>query len=143
MSLKGSFSKLSTLREGLARVQGYGVDAVAESAANELARVVDKQFEQGRGPDGKRWARLANGEASHLEETKEMRETVTVVPTVKAIDGRITGKRGQARFHQNGTSKMPARPLVPEPNEPLPDRWSKPLAKVAAKTITALIRTKR
>lgn len=142
MTLKGSFSKLAKLREGLARVQGYGVDAVAEAGANELARTVDKQFEQGGGPDGKRWAKLASGEASHLQDTKEMRETVTVVHAVKAISGRISGKRGQARFHQSGTAKMPARPLVPEEN-PLPQRWAKPLAKAASKTLKALIKNKR
>lgn len=140
MKLTGSFAQLAKLRAGLERLEQQGVEAVAEAGATALRKVVDAQYERGKGPDGQRWAPLASGEASHLTDTHEMRDTTTVVHGVRGITTRMSGKRGQARFHQRGTKKTPARPLVPETDAPLPQSWAEPLQKAGTTALTKLLK---
>jgi hypothetical protein len=140
VKLTGSFAQLAKLREGLARLEQQGVEAVAEAGAKSLRKVVEAEYRQGKGPDGERWAPLASGDASHLTDTREMRDTTTVVHGVSGITTRIAGKRNQAVYHQYGTKKMPARPLVPKTDEPLPKSWAEPLQQAGTKALKALLR---
>jgi hypothetical protein len=118
------FAKLERLIANLETLASDGADDASAAAASAVEKVVEAEYTEGKGPDGKRWADKADGTASHLQKTGAMRSATQVVPGVKGVSVRIPKPGG---FHQGGTSRMPARPLVPE-GEPLPPSWEQPVA---------------
>ena len=128
------FAKLSRLIANLDTLGLSGADDVSEEAASNIANVIDTQYQEGRGPDGKNWAPKADGTASHLQETGAMRAG-TKVSGVKGVAGvRVTIPK-PGGFHQGGTVKMDARPLVPEDGA-LPETWAKAVSDAAKSVVT-------
>lgn len=118
------FAQLSKLIANLETLAEDGIEVASVAAAGAVEKVVEAEYTEGKGPDGKPWAAKADGTPSHLQKSGAMRSGSQVVPGVKGVTVRIPKPGG---FHQGGTVKMDARPLVPE-GEQLPPQWEQPVA---------------
>ena len=124
------FAQLARLIENLGGLAEKGTEAVAEKLEPAINQVIQAEYDQGKGPDGSTWAAKADGSASHLQKTGAMRSGTEVVRGVKGVSVRVPKPGG---YHQGGTSRMPARKLVPD-GEPLPPDWAK-AAEEATRTV--------
>lgn len=115
------FAELTRLISNLETLADKGTDAVVAKLEPAISGVLQAEYEQGKGPDGHTWANKADGSPSHLQKSGDMRAGSQVVAGVKGVTVRIPKPGG---FHQGGTSRMPARPLVPE-GDSLPPDWQK------------------
>jgi hypothetical protein len=115
------FAQLAKLIENLETLGEKGAEAVGQKLEPALNQVLQSEYEQGKGPDGQGWAHKADGSPSHLQKSGDMRRESKVVAGVKGVSVRIPKPGG---FHQAGTSRMPARPLVPS-GDSLPPDWQK------------------
>lgn len=126
------FAELGKLIGNLETLASKGAEVVAEKLEPKLQAVLEAEYEQGRGPDGQTWAPLkADGSASHLQESGAMRAGTQVVRGVKGVSVRVPKPGG---FHQDGTSRMTARPLVPS-GDTLPESWAKAAEETALEVI--------
>lgn len=115
-NLAGALRSLGSL-EKLIDELGTLPRKVAIDAAPRLTKLLRKQFADGTDPYGRRWARLANGRASHLTETRRLRNQARATPMVGGRMGiRFSfGTRALiAFFHQHGTRNMPSRKILPQ-----------------------------
>lgn len=128
-----AFARLGALIANLESLASGGSARVSEAAAKAVERVLEKQYTEGKGPDGQGWKAKADGQPSLLQESGRMRAGTQAVAGVKGITVRIPKPGG---FHQGGTVKMPARPLVPS-GDALPPAWEKPIADAIREAITS------
>ena len=115
------FARLAALIGNLSELAENGSAAVAAKLEPALQQVIESEYEQGHGPDGQQWAHKADGSPSHLQKSGDMRRSSNAVKGVSGVTVRIPKPGG---FHQSGTERMPARPLVPA-GESLPPDWQK------------------
>jgi hypothetical protein len=126
------FAKLAHLIAGLGSLGESGTEVVSTELAPAVQELLDNQYSEGRGPDGKTWAPLkANGRPSHLQDTTDMSANTRALRGVRGVDVRAPSPAG---FHQDGTSRMEARPLVPD-GEMLPPEWEAALSETASAVI--------
>ena len=142
MSLKGDFEALDRLVKNLGELSKKALPEISIKGAIVIGEVIQEQYAQGRAPWGNQWAPLAESTVAKgrtpppLDDTGNMKRKSKTVPTVKGIRTRIPSP---APFHQSGTSKMPARPLVPY-GDMLPPSWAKPLEAVGAQVIKSTLK---
>lgn len=122
---------LGKLIANLDELANHGGDAVAAKLEPAIKQVVEAQYDQGKGPDGEKWADKADGSPSNLQKSGAMRSGSQVIAGVKGVSVRIPKPGG---FHQGGTSRMPARPLVPDGDQ-LPPEWERAAQEAAANVI--------
>lgn len=121
------FDQLARNVERLARVPSR----VAAAAAPEIARLIDLQFAEGHDPYGRAWAplkpsTLARGRRPPpLTDRGKMRGGVQVRPMPGAGLEISFADPVPAIFHQYGTRKMVARPLLPRGT--FPATWARAL----------------
>lgn len=102
--------------------------AIAAAAAPRLRAVQAAQIAGARTPYGAAWAPLADGGAAktdiaaRVELRAEGASIVTETDTV-------------ASFHNSGTSRMPARPLIPSEAGGIPEAWRRELDAAADKVM--------
>ncbi len=89
---------------------------MARVAASALTAKLQAGFDAGSDPYGNGWAPLATGGASHLEKSGAMRAGTRVVPA--SGSGLNMLAPSPANFHQSGTSRMPARRVLPDNGVP-------------------------
>lgn len=130
------FAQLSRLIANLETLADNGAEAASVAAAGAVEKVVEAEYTEGKGPDGKPWAAKADGTPSHLQKSGAMRSGSQVVPGVKGVTVRIPKPGG---FHQGGTSRMASRPLVPDGDQ-LPPQWEQPVAEAVRRVITDGVR---
>jgi hypothetical protein len=130
------FAELASLIANLDNLAENGADAVAAKLEPALQGVIDREYEQGRGPSGETWKAKQDGQPSHLQKSGAMRAGTQVVRGVKGISVKIPSPGG---YHQGGTSRMAARPLVPD-GDPLPPEWEKAAEQAAIETIVGSLK---
>lgn len=119
------------------------IPSIAAEAIPEIARLIEEQFEQGHDPYGKPWAplrpaTLAKGRhPPPLTDTGYMRESVYVTATSDGL--RITVD-GPSFFHQHGTDRMRARPILPDKQARLPESWERAIDDAAARAVAKVTR---
>lgn len=124
---KGDLAGLRELAENLRKLGGVPSRA-SRAASEKIAEVIQDQFDAGVDPYGEPWAPLAPSTLERkqgpgiLDETGAMRESIDVSP-MSGAGVKVTIGEDYARFHQEGTSRMPARKILPE--EELPDTWAR------------------
>lgn len=102
------------------------VDAIALESSIEIFETIDSLFTLGADPYGETWAPLAPATiakgrtAPPLTDTGKMRESLRVNASQSAIVASIDDPAG---YHQSGTQRMPARPVLPDDARGLPDAW--------------------
>ncbi len=98
---------------------------VAEIAAPAITVELQREFTRGVDPHGRKWRKLATGKASHLEESGRLRRgtRASPLPGKRAGVRILFGSRAKiAGLHQVGTSRMPARRILPDKG--MPASWS-------------------
>ena len=99
----------------------------ATDAADNISDLIDAQFDAGVGPWGNPWAPLAESTKRKGRQDPPLDdEGVLRSPVVEALQGagiRISYDEDYAEFHQNGTSRMPQRMLVP-PEGTISPAWN-------------------
>lgn len=77
---------------------------------------IKNNFEQERSPDGTPWAQLAPATVKQKRTSYILRETLALFNSVRVVvqslEVRVLVDAFYAVFHQEGTSKMAARPFV-------------------------------
>lgn len=130
------FAQLSRLIANLEQLADNGAETSSAAAAEAVEKVVEAEYTEGKGPDGKPWAAKADGTASHLQKSRAMRSGTQVVPGVKGVSVRVPKPGG---FHQGGTKRMDARAIVPE-GEQLPPEWERPVADAVSAVVAKALK---
>lgn len=122
------FERLNAIADILVQVV-RAPELVAEKAAPKIAEKMEEQAELGLDPYGARWAPLADGSASYLYDSGDMREGTDAVSAGATI---IATAPSPAEFHQHGTHRMPARPVLPNEEQGLPQSWQEAIDEAKA-----------
>jgi len=130
MRMNGNFDRLIGIREGLERLTNEGMKGIEHRAAVAIDLQLEKQFVAGESAAGERWANKVDGSPSHLQKTTKMRRSKRVA----GVGGIKVSLDKPAGFHQGGTKKMVARPIVPVGNE-LPPNWDKAIRGAAREVL--------
>lgn len=115
----GDFAGLETLRGALEGLEDV-IPRICDKAGEKIEAAVDAQFSAGTDPYGTPWAPLASGQPSHLTKSGGMRSSVVVVVGTDRIETIVADPAG---YHQGGTRRMVARPIIPTEARGLPDTW--------------------
>ena len=108
----------------------------ADLAAPKISQNVQDEFTAGTSPTGDTWAPLKSGGASHLDKTGSMRSKLQVTADGLVVRGKLYAP---ANIHQYGSKRgVPARPLFPMPDKPLPDSWDASLTEAASEAFAQL-----
>jgi hypothetical protein len=89
-------------------------------AAPGIKDAVEEQFVGGIDSYGKKWKPKVSGAPSRLVKTGELSESVIVTPLPNGIA--VTVEDFKATFHQGGTTRMVARPILPTKTR-TPPQW--------------------
>lgn len=109
MSLKNPRT-ISEAIEGLRRLPDELRAKASAQIATDLESLILANWNAGRTPYGGSWAPKKDGSSSRLYDTGEMQSSLSVTPTNTGVVVKIDTP---FEYHQYGTSKMPARPLLP------------------------------
>lgn len=135
LRLKGNVGALHSYARTLRRLASVP-SRMAGPAADRISDLLDEQFAAQSDPYGNAWEPHAEatvarwGEHPVLELTGALRGSVDVQPMGGA--GIAITLDDVAQFHQTGTSRMPARPVLPYAG--LPAAWDDALSQAAAET---------
>ena len=124
--MKGDFKELGRLVSKLGELAHVPEGTAAEGAAY-IQRLITEEFQRSQDPYGQGWALLKTGAKSTLG---TIGSTVNVGSSGSSIKGSIGSNH--AIFHQAGTGKMVARPILPST---MPDSWEKALKEAAERVI--------
>ena len=133
--LTGDFSKLARLADDSAVLWAMVPEDAAKEAAESIELLIQEEFGTGTDPYGRAWEPLKRSRKrdwvsslpSHtpLTKTGALRSSISVKASGNSIDVQMGEPYGY--YHQTGTSRMPARPILP--NEPaLPATWQSAIA---------------
>lgn len=87
--------------------------AATRAIEQSVSELIQNQFDERRAPDGTPWAprKQPTGTWPLLEKSKEMRRSFKVIASASTL--RILNAAPYLKFHQEGTSRMVARPVLP------------------------------
>lgn len=138
-----SFAKLDRLIAALESTEKLQT-RINKETAKAIEVELRKQYETGTDPDGNPYSPLAPSTLARgrtpppLTDKGIMKANTKVFSTPKGwrIDVKRPGKNPNVpKFHQDGTAKMPARPIVP-PAGKVPARWATVIQQVC---LTAIV----
>ena len=97
--------------------------AAAQGAKAALENLIDERFEERAAPGGTPWAprKPPTGTWPILEKTGRMRRSFKVVATSAQL--KVLNDTEYLKFHQTGTSRMVARPVLP--NGEMSPEWER------------------
>jgi hypothetical protein len=105
---------------------------IAVEVAPKITKLLQRQFARGVDPYGRKWRRLATGRAAHLTKTGKLRSGTRAMPGMGGRAGlRVVVGMPYGSFHQTGTSRMPARKILPERG--MPAAWREAFVAAARK----------
>jgi hypothetical protein len=132
MSNLAAFGKLERTLAELDQLPRRLAIAVAPMITKEL----QKEFENGNDPYGRRWAKLSTGKPSFLTLSRKLRNKTKAAPMPGGRAGiRILLGARYAIFHQTGTRYMPARKILPERG--MPSAWRTAIQREAKRLFQA------
>ncbi len=100
---------------------------ISKNLSEETLELVRQGFDKEEDPYGDGWEPLKSREGRILQDTGRLRNSWHTVTT--SDRGFTVGPAvDYAPFHQTGTSRMPARPMVPD--QGLPDDWKRRFAEI-------------
>jgi phage gpG-like protein len=103
-----------------AELPGIDPAGIRQTIADKVAELIDRGFQTHSAPDGTPWAPPAHQYGDRpLEDTDALRKGFEVSATEDSIV--VRNNVPYADYIQHGTTKMPARPMVPE--DELPASW--------------------
>jgi hypothetical protein len=107
---------------------------IASTAAPAIAALIDQGFAAGRDPYGQAWAKLRPSTVARgrrpppLTDTGTMRRGVSVRPMAGAGIAVSFASDIPSIFHQYGTRKMAARPMLPR--GAFPATWARAIERI-------------
>ena len=101
-----AFATLDRMIEACRSMPGM-VKREAPAVASLLRNVIAQSVSAGRSPEGQAWAPTKSGNAP----LQGAMGAVSVQVVSDGVDAIVTGYHV---FHQRGTSRLPARPFIPE-----------------------------
>jgi hypothetical protein len=134
--LSGDFRKLALLKANLANLARVPSQAARE-ASTEINQLIQQEFDDGRDPYGKAWAplrpaTLATGRTPPpLTKSGKMRSGTLAKPLQGIGIGLSLPFPGY--FHQRGTRRMRARPVLPYGG--MPRAWSNAIRNATARAL--------
>lgn len=140
MSLTGDFQKLSQWSKKF--------DAIAKpstrfSIAGEMAdahlKAISRQFERERNPYGIRWRKKQkpDGRKTLQGPTGRLRRFHKI--TVNQYGYRVGTDAPYLKYHQKGTSRMPARKVIPDENR-IPGELAREFRKIYTRRMRRLLK---
>lgn len=142
MGFSGNMSGLGQLERNIGRLASVP-SRVAGPASASIASLIQHQFDTGTDPYGRPWAPLRPAtlrrgrHAPPLTDTGKMRHGITVAPAQGAGIAVSFADPVPAGFHQEGTTKMVARKILPEGT--LPATWNAAIATAASGAVRAAV----
>lgn len=127
---------LDAWRRALDRLSSDAVSETAREMTDKATALVDDEFASGHDPDGGAWAPLKSGGGTPLVATGALAADARPVLTSRGLA--IRTSLPYAGFHQNGTSRMPARPFAPTSTLPAP--WAVAFREAASVTFQRLLK---
>ena len=127
MPVTGDFAALNELKQEFAKIPTTFRSSLLKNVAEEARRQVVLGFEQERDPYGNPWEPLKVREGRILQDTGRMRNAFTFSPTADGFV--IRNPTAYVAFHEDGTSRIPQRMMVP-PNGDLPPLWERDVVRV-------------
>jgi hypothetical protein len=90
--------------------------AASRAIEQAVTELIQNQFDERRAPDGTPWAprKPPTGTWPLLEKTGKMRRGFKVIASASQL--KVLQSQPYLKFHQEGTSRMVARPVVPGAN---------------------------
>lgn len=112
--------------------------AAARGAVSALENLIDERFEDRAAPNGTPWAprKPPTGTWPILEKTGRMRGSFKVLATAAQL--KVLNDTDYLTFHQTGTSRMVARPVLPK--GPLPPDWQRRIDSAMSNAIGRFLR---
>ena len=104
----------------------------AKAASEDIADLIEGEFEAGNDPYGKPWAPLKPSTLKRgrrpppLTDTRQLRESVDVKP-MKGAGIQVTLDEVPGVFHQTGTKDMAKRAILPD-GKKMPEPWTQAIA---------------
>lgn len=118
------FKNMDRMMQHLERLKRLPQEA-APAVADAINGLLSEQFAGSHDPHGKAWAEHAEstidrwGEHAILMLTGNLEANTRAVPGTRGVDIKSAPV---GRFHQTGTRRMPARPILPYQSK-LPPTW--------------------
>jgi hypothetical protein len=125
------YDDLGTLETALS---GLDIERVCAGAAPEIERLITEQFWAGTDPFGATWAPLARGGASHLIDTGALLSSIHLTGQPDGLGFEMDHYGG---YHQTGTPRMPARPVLPLGGD-YPNSWDAEIGAVVERLLGGL-----
>jgi len=116
----GDFALEPLIRKLTEVGDGRILTLIRQNLAEEAVDLVKQGFERESEPFGAPWAPLKRRTGKILQDTGRLKNSFT--PRATADGFRIVTNVAYAQYHQRGTRRMVARPLVPTGTH-LPDAW--------------------
>lgn len=132
IGLRGSGAGFASVARKFGRLADDGEDAMADAATEAADAQLARQYRTETGPSGAKWApkKRPNGKPT-LEASGDMKAGTKAErgpgPTV------LLSVPDPAQYHQSGTSRMVARPILP--NGSLEGEWQEAIDEAAHKAI--------
>jgi phage gpG-like protein len=121
VSIRADVGPLQRFAAKLRRSPAVVREAVTEMATEAL-RLVQESFDKEQSPDGRKWRPTKAGNRPILVRTGRLRGGFTV--SRGALGFTIINRVGYAVYHQGGTRRMVARPMLPKQGR-LPAGWQR------------------
>lgn len=135
MGFSGNVGELERMAREVGAMQSSLLRRTAREGAFEFRRLLQQTLAARRTPEGTPWAPRRDGKP-----LADMTGAVRVTSTEDTITSRTVGK--DAAYHHAGTSRMPARPMVPAPLAPMPPAWKLALDRAFTRAATLLMRSR-
>lgn len=106
--------------------------ALMSNVAEEVIELVREGFERESDPYGAKWAGLKSRSGRILQDTGGLR-TSFHRKSLSDTETTVGAGKSYARYHQDGTKRMPARKMVPDGD--IPGEWRSRINEIAALAI--------
>lgn len=128
MGLKGDTAQLKRIARKVRDAFGPdGMRGLSRNLAEETVELIREGFDRQGDPYGRGWAPLKARSGKILQDTGLLRRFKPTHVTVRGFT--VSSGATYGPFHQSGTSRMPARKMVPDGG--MPARWMQRLERIA------------
>ena len=126
-------ASLGKIRDKFGRfISGKWRQPMLANVAEEVIELVREGFERESDPYGAKWASLKTRSGRILQDTGGLRSSFHR-NQLSATQDTVGAGKDYARYHQSGTSRMPARKMVPDGD--IPGEWRSRINEIAALAI--------
>jgi len=118
--------KDQNLKDLITKLEDLSLSKVTADSASNIEYHIVQEFASAADPFGSPWEG-----GMHLIDTGSLVDSIQVTGTQEGFQVQLDDVYG---FHQSGTSKMPARPILPLDGE-IPDSWDEELTNSLEKLV--------